>query len=165
MTLSPLLRKVGLTAHVATSVGWLGSVVVFLALAVGGLTQGDAFGARAAYVAMERTTSLVIVPAAIASFVTGLVQAWGTPWGIVRHYWVVAKLLLSVVSTALLLLHTGPIASVAQAALDPQWTGAELRDVRIQLSVQAALAILALLAATVLSVFKPRGVVFTPSSA
>lgn len=164
MTLSPSLRKVGLTAHVVTSVGWLGSVVVFLSLAVGGLTQGDAFGARAAYVAMEWTTARVIVPAAIASFATGLLQAWGTPWGIFRHYWVVAKLLLSVVSTALLLLHTGPIAYVAQAAVDPKWTGAELHPVRVQLVFDAALAIVALLAATVLSVFKPRGTILTPSS-
>ena len=42
MTLPPGVRKFTLTAHVTTSVGWLGAVVVFLALAVVGLTSQDA---------------------------------------------------------------------------------------------------------------------------
>ena len=35
----PRLRKFALTAHVVSSVGWLGAVVVFLALSVVGLTS------------------------------------------------------------------------------------------------------------------------------
>ena len=34
MTLTPRLRKAALTTHVASSVGWLGAVVGFLALAI-----------------------------------------------------------------------------------------------------------------------------------
>ena len=37
MTMTPSFRKFALTAHVTSSVGWLGAVVVFLALAVVGL--------------------------------------------------------------------------------------------------------------------------------
>lgn len=39
--MTPRLRKVALTAHVASSVGWLGAVVVFLAIAVVGVTSDD----------------------------------------------------------------------------------------------------------------------------
>jgi hypothetical protein len=42
MITQPRLRKFALTAHVTTTVGWLGAVVVFLALAVIGLASQDA---------------------------------------------------------------------------------------------------------------------------
>lgn len=51
--MTPRLRKLMLTAHVTCSVGSLGSVAVFLALAVAGLTSQDAqmvrAGARGAF--------------------------------------------------------------------------------------------------------------------
>jgi hypothetical protein len=80
------VRKLALTAHVITSVGWLGAVAVFLVLAVAGLTSGAPATARAAYVAMEATTRLVIVPLCLASLLTGILQSLGTPWGLFRHY-------------------------------------------------------------------------------
>jgi hypothetical protein len=39
MNMSPALRKFALTAHITSSVGWLGSVIGFLALAIAGLTS------------------------------------------------------------------------------------------------------------------------------
>ena len=36
------LRRLNLTAHVASSVGWLGAVVAFLALSIAGRTSADA---------------------------------------------------------------------------------------------------------------------------
>jgi hypothetical protein len=52
--MTPSLRKLLLTAHITFSVGWLGSVAAFLALAIVGLTSRDAQMARAAYLAMEQ---------------------------------------------------------------------------------------------------------------
>jgi hypothetical protein len=75
----PHLRKVALTAHVVSSVGWLGAVAAFLALAVAGLTSQDAQMVRAAYLAMESIAWFVFVPLCVASLLTGLVQALGTP--------------------------------------------------------------------------------------
>ena len=43
------------------------------------------------------------------SFSTGIVEGLGTPWGLLRNYWVVTKLVLTVIATLLLLLHTQPI--------------------------------------------------------
>jgi hypothetical protein len=46
MAMTPRLRKFALTAHVTSSVGWLGAVAAFLALAVAGLTgQNSSRGA------------------------------------------------------------------------------------------------------------------------
>lgn len=55
MTLTPRLRKVALTGHVVSSVGWLGAVIAFLALAIAGLTSQDAQTVRAVYLAMDVT--------------------------------------------------------------------------------------------------------------
>jgi len=38
--MSPTFRKLTLTAHIGSSVGWLGAVAAFLALAVTGFTRG-----------------------------------------------------------------------------------------------------------------------------
>lgn len=80
MAMPPALRKLALTAHVASSVGWLGSVATFLVLAVVGLTGEDGQRVRGAYLAMEVTGWYVIVPLAFASLLTGLVQSLGTTW-------------------------------------------------------------------------------------
>jgi hypothetical protein len=53
MMMTPALRKFALTAHVTSSVGWLGSVAAFLALAIAGLNSRDAQTMRAVYVSME----------------------------------------------------------------------------------------------------------------
>lgn len=156
-TLPPRVEKGALVAHVATSVGWLGAVVAFLALAVAGLASDDALEVRAAYVAMDVTATWVIVPLAFASFGTGLVQSLGTRWGLFRHYWVVMKLAITLVSTLVLLVHLRPIGHLATlAASMPLGEGVET-PARVQLVVASAAAIVALLAATVLSVYKPKG--------
>ncbi|MEV5434442.1 hypothetical protein AB0K80_00160 [Streptomyces sp. NPDC052682] len=152
------LRKGALTAHVASSVGWLGSVAAFLALAIAGLTSQDAQRVRGAYLAMEVTGWYVIVPLAFASLLTGLVQSLGTPWGLLRHYWVLAKLALTVAATFLLLLHMQVADAVAATAARTNLSGTDLGGMRVQLVFDAAAAVAVLLTTTALSVYKPRGI-------
>ena len=155
--MSPRLRKFALAAHVTSSVGWLGAVASFLALAVAGLTSEDAQRVRAAYLAMELTTWFVIVPLSLASLLTGLVSSLGSPWGLLRHYWVVAKLLLTLLATVVLLLHTPSISYIAGVAAETTLSSTDLRRLRIQLVADAGAALVVLLAATALAVYKPRG--------
>ena len=155
MTMAPRLRKFALTAHVACSAGWLGAVAAFLALAVVALTSHDAQTVRGAYLVMEPTAWLVLVPLAFGSLLTGLVQSLGTTWGLFRHYWVVFKLLINVVATIVLLAYMRTFRFMADVAADPS---ADLGVVRNASPVlHAALALLLLLAATLLAVYKPRG--------
>src|SRR5262249_13540709 len=49
------LRKLALTLHVIASVGWIGAVASFLALAVTGLVSPDIERVRASYIAMDLT--------------------------------------------------------------------------------------------------------------
>jgi hypothetical protein len=157
MIMPPRVRKFALTAHVICSVGWLGAVAGFLALAIAGLTSQDALTVRAVYLTMEVITWFVIVPLSFASLLTGLAQALGTSWGLFRHYWVLAKLLINVLATVLLLVHTMPIGELASIARETTLSGAAIGRLQIQLVFDAGLALLALLVATALGVYKPRG--------
>jgi hypothetical protein len=71
MMMTPGFRKVVLTMHVTSSIGWFGAVAAFLALAIMGLTSHDAQLVRAAYLAMEAITRFVIVPLAFVSLLSG----------------------------------------------------------------------------------------------
>ena len=158
MTMTPNLRKFMLTAHVAFSVGFLGAVLSFLALAVAGLTSQDARIVHAAYIAMDLTTWSVIVPLCFASLLTGVVQSLGTPWGLFRHYWVLVKLLLTVLTIFVLLHQTESIGYIARLAGETTLSTADFRGLRRSLVwPHAAGGLLALLVTTTLSVYKPRG--------
>jgi hypothetical protein len=155
--MTPRLRKLALTAHVTSSVGWLGAVISFLALAVVGLTSQDSQLVQAAYVVMEVTGWFVIVPLSIASLLTGLVQSLGTEWGLFRHYWVVMKLLLTILATVVLLAHMQPIGDIADAASTSTLSASELHGPRLQLLADAGAAVVVLFVATTLAVYKPKG--------
>jgi hypothetical protein len=158
MMMTPARRKFALTAHVSASVGWLGAVAVFLALAVAGLTSRDAQLVRAAYLAMEATGWFVLVPLALASLLTGLVQSLGTTWGLFRHYWVLAKLLINVFATIVLLLYMQTLGSLADVAAETTVPSDDLGVLRSPSPVlHGGAALLLLLVATTLAVFKPRG--------
>ena len=159
MIMTPRLRKLALTAHVTSSVGWVGAVVGFLALAVAALTSQDAQLVRAAYLAMELTGWFVLLPLAVASLLTGLIQSLGTKWGLFRHYWVLAKLLINVFATVVLLLYTQTLEFFADVAAETTSSGAVPRELRSPSAVlHSGLALSLLLLATVLAVYKPRGV-------
>jgi hypothetical protein len=158
MTLGPGFRKFALTSHVVSSVGWLGAVAVFLALSVVGLTGRDAPTVRAAYLAMESIGWYVLVPLSFASLLTGLIQALGTKWGLFRHYWVVVKLGINLVATFVLLMYMQTLASLAEVARDSASSGDDLSGLQSPSpALHAGAALLLLLVAAILSVYKPRG--------
>src|SRR5262249_22695157 len=132
MTLKPGPRKLALTAHVASSVGWIGAVTCFLALAVAGLADDNVLMAPATYIAMDLTYRYVIVPFGLASLLSGFVSSLGTEWGLIRHYWVLVKILLAIPLVILMLVHTRPVRYMAIAAADRTLSNADLAGLRIQ---------------------------------
>ncbi|WP_218938341.1 hypothetical protein [Modestobacter altitudinis] len=116
------------------------------------MTSRDVQLVRGAYAAMELVAWSAIVPLALATVVVGLVTAWSTPWGVFRHYWVIAKLLLTIVATAVLLVETRTISALADAAAatsDPRELPGTLPH-----SI-GGVVVLVVIAG--LSIFKPRG--------
>jgi hypothetical protein len=144
-----------LFAHIAFSVGWIGAVAAFLALAIAGLTSQDARMVRVAYPAMGLVARFVIVPLAFASLLSGLIQSLGTPWGLFRHYWILVKLSLTVFAIIVLLKKMPLIGYAARRAAETALSSIDLRVAGMPLAVHAAGGILVLLVVTILSVYKP----------
>jgi hypothetical protein len=153
--MAPYLRRFMLTAHIAFSVGWLGAVAVFLALAIAGLTSQDAQTVRGAYLVMERASRFALVPLAIGSLLTGVVQALGTTWGLLRHYWVLFKFLIVSFAIIILLTYMETFIVLASVAADPSADLDVVQDTSP--AFHSVLALLVLLIPMTLSVYKPRG--------
>jgi hypothetical protein len=155
--MTPRIHKVALTAHVIFSVGWLGAVIAYLPLAVQGLRTADAEVVRSAYLAMEQIGWFVVVPLCLLSLVSRLIQSVGTEWGLFRRYWIVAKFVLTVISTVILLSHMPVVSRMARLAATMELPIATPETMRTQLVVYAAGGLVVLVAITVLSIFKPWG--------
>jgi len=159
--MTPALRKLTITAHVAFSIGWLGAVAAFLALSIAGLTSNRADMVRSAYLSVDLIGRFVIVPMCFAALATGLLQALATPWGLFRYNWIAIKFGLTILGTFLLLMHQ--FKAVAQAAkrvseaTATQLFTADFTPLKIELVRTPALAIVLLLGITTLGVYKPWG--------
>jgi hypothetical protein len=90
------LRKLLLTVHVVVSAGWIGIEAGLLALGLTGLYTRDPEVLRATYVAAGIFGGIFVVPVSMGALVTGVLLSFGTPWGLVRHYWVLVKFVLTV---------------------------------------------------------------------
>lgn len=155
MRLAPGARKAVLTVHITCSVGWVGAVLVYLALGVWAVRATDAVTLAAAWAALELTGWVVVVPLAVGSLTTGVLAAVGSPWGLLRHYWVVIALLVTVLCVAVLLLHMPSVSHLAhQAARGGSTTDPALAQGDL---AHPGIGLVLLLLVTVLNVYKPRG--------
>jgi hypothetical protein len=149
------IRQLTYTTHVTSSLGWVGAVIVFIALALIGLTSPDEITTRGAYLVMAPAAWFALVPLAHVSLLSGLALCLGTAWGAFRYYWVVSKLVITVFATGVLLAYMATFREMAGIAADAQ---ADLAVVRNPSPlVHGVLALVLLLAATWLGVYKPFG--------
>lgn len=155
--MAPRIRKFALTAHIVLSVGWLGAVIAYLALAIAGLKSEDPQMVRAAYLSMELIGWFIIVPLSLGALATGLIQSLGTEWGLIRHYWVAAKFGLTMIAVAILLVHMPRVTDMAAVARTTDLSSDDFRQERMQLLIHAAGGLVVLLINTILSVYKPWG--------
>jgi SNF family Na+-dependent transporter len=155
--MKPAFRKLALTSHVTASVGWLGAVVVYLVLAATGLVSSEDDLARSMYLAMSLIGWFVIVPFSVAAVLTGVIQSLGTEWGLFRHYWIIAKLVLAVGGAIVLFVHMRTVSHASGLAREQAIFSADHQQLRVQLIVHAAGGVAILLSATVLSIYKPWG--------
>ena len=91
----PRIYRLLLSAHIVVSVGWLGIVFAKLVLGLSARTSDAPEVSDALYLSME-VVNVSFPPAAVATVVTGVLLSLGTKWGILRHYWVATKLVLTV---------------------------------------------------------------------
>ena len=152
------VRKASLALHVASSVGWFGAVLVYVALGVAAVSSDDTALTAAVYVTMDWAAWVVLVPLAVASLVSGVVQSLVSPWGLMRHYWVVVKLVLTAVATGVLLAYTQTLSTLADVAARTPLTAGDLAVLRSSsVIVHTTGALVVLVLALLLAVYKPRG--------
>lgn len=154
MTMIPGLRKFTLTVHLTVSVGWIGAVIVYLALVIAAMIRQDSQTLRAAWITMQLIGWYVIVPLALASLLTGVIMSLGTPWGLLRHYWVLFSLVLTIFATIVLLQHMQSVNYIAAVALVTP--GAATNELPGEL-LHSGVGLLVLLMIQVLNMYKPRG--------
>lgn len=145
------------TSHITFAVGWLGAVVVFLVLAITGITSQNTQLTRSAYLSMEVSGWFVLVPFCLAALLTGVIESITTKWGFFKHYWILVKLILTIAATIILLLHMKPISYIANVATEATFPATVLPNVRLKLIADAGAALLLLLFITTISVYKPWG--------
>ncbi|MDN4175794.1 DUF2269 domain-containing protein [Nocardioides sp. SOB77] len=158
MRIAPRARKAGLTIHVCTSVGWFGAVIVYFALGAAAAFGGSEVLTAAAYLVMDWAAWTVLVPLALASLATGIAQAVTTPWGLMQHYWVTIKLIITLIATVVLIAYTPTLNGLAEVAARVPLAQGDLQALRSPtVLVDTTGALLLLLAATVLAIYKPAG--------
>lgn len=149
----PPVRKLTLAVHLTVSIGWIGAVCAYLALAFAIPASDDPQTAKAAWTGMELIGWYVIAPMAVLSLVTGVVLALLSRWGLFRHYWVLISFLGTTILTTVLLLHLPDVTAQARAvrASDPSHVmqGSDIPH--------ALIGLLLLIGILVLNIFKPAG--------
>ncbi|MGC4809730.1 hypothetical protein ACLQ29_04270 [Micromonospora sp. DT228] len=152
--LGRMARKVWLTLHVGIGVGWLGISTGMLLLAVTGATADSHELQHGAYLLLGRFDIFLAIPSAFLAIVTGVVVSLGTPWGLLRHRWVLAKLVIAL-ALPFLAGFEGPWIEELEARSAPGLieTGTTGMLLIGAMGLFAAL----LWTATILSVFKPGG--------
>jgi hypothetical protein len=159
--LAPRWRNLLLTTHIVVAVGVLGTDLVLLTLGLTALASRDPELIRASYLAIGLLADAVLVPLALAAPLTGILLALGTGWGLTRHTWVLAKLVLTIgtATAAVLVLRPALNRAAAQVLQVPlvelPTTGIGQAGVAVTLAPAGAL--LVLLATVTLAVFKPWG--------
>jgi len=153
MVLTGALRKFLLTLHVLSSLGWAGAVAVFVVLDIGALAGRDPELGRLLWLALQAVAWSLLVPLALASLTSGIILALGTVWGLFRHYWVIFKLVLTLIATLVLMLYTQTISTMAAMASDPAMSTMDFPSALLHTGG----GLVVLLLTTVLAVYKPRG--------
>ena len=154
MQMAPRIRKAALALHICSSVGWIGAAVAYLALAVAAQVSQQASTVYSAWMGMELIGWAVIVPLGCLAFLTGLLMALGTSWGLARHYWVLIALILTTLALGVLLLHMPTVTQTAELARSMS----EAETVTLEGDiVHPAVGIAILVVVAVLNIYKPRG--------
>ena len=138
--------KAALTAHVLSSVGWFGIAVLVAFAGFAALATDSPAQAEGLYRAIDLTPWLSI-PVGVLAAATGLLLSLGTSYGVVKHWWVVAKIAISVAVVV-----TDAVV-VARFADDAVATGSAPNPLNHAIVAHVVVLVIA----TVLSVFKPRG--------
>jgi hypothetical protein len=157
--LTPAMRKSVMVLHAITGIGWMGVDIALFVLLITARTTDDATLVVSGFNAIRIIVPVAVPPLSLGILVTGLILGWGTPWGLVRHWWVLVKLILSLIMTVLVFLSLVPAASsipvLSATPMSADAVRAGLGSLPTQLMFPPIVSFLMLGVATILSIFKP----------
>ena len=149
-------RKVFLGAHIASAGAWIGIDVVMGVLVFTALFGAE--GTRAlCYRALELFAVWPLIATGLLCLASGVVLGLGTKWGLVRYWWVAAKLALNVLLVALVPVALRPEV-IEKAEQGRRFVSGEAASLAVgDLVFPPIVSPTLLLVAFVLAVFKPWG--------
>lgn len=159
MMLSRRVRRATLLAHILVSLAWVGVDLVIGVFAITGITSDDPATIAMSYTALEAFALVLLVPLGLLSLGTGVLLGLGTRHGLVRYWWVLVKLVLTIVLVVLVL--TALRSTLADAASASQVADASLTDRlgrdRVSMLFPPAVSTTVLVVVAVLGFYKPWG--------
>jgi hypothetical protein len=159
MQMTRKLRRFVLLTHILSAVSWIGVDLVMGVLSFRGLATDDPQTLATAYGGLAMFCVPLLLTLGLLTLTTGVVLGLGTRFGLVRHWWVVTKLLITLVLVSLVLVALQPTLAdaAAQTAVIDESLPFRLTDVRRNMIFPPLVSTTALLFASWLSVYKPWG--------
>jgi uncharacterized membrane protein len=153
------MRKFVLLAHILSAVSWIGVDLVMGVLSFRGLMTDDPQTLATAYGGLAMFCVPLLLTLGLLTLTTGVVLGLGTRFGLVRYWWVVAKLLITLALCTLVLVALQPTLADAatQTAVIDDSLPSRLTEVRRNMIFPPLVSTSALLFASWLSVYKPWG--------
>jgi uncharacterized membrane protein len=145
--------------HAITGIGWMGvDIAVFVLLMTARTTEDPAL-VVSGFNAIRMIVPVAVPPLSLGILVTGLILGVGTRWGLLHYWWVLIKLLLSLVMTVLVFVSLVPavnsIAVRSTTTTSAEAIRASLGSLPTQLMFPPIVSFLMLGVAAILSIFKP----------
>jgi hypothetical protein len=150
-------RKSVLVVHIASAGAWLGIDVVMALLVFTALLTEDDRTKALSFQALELVAVGPLLISGLVCLLTGGLLGLGSRYGLVRYWWVAAKLVLNLLLTGLVLVALAPeVADAAERAR--RFVAGEPTTLGVgDLIFPPIVSPTALLVAMVLAVFKPWG--------
>jgi hypothetical protein len=144
-------------AHIVSAGAWVGIDVIVAMLVLSGWFSGDVTLRSVAYQALARFVVWPMLTAGLICLASGVVLGMGTPWGLLRYWWVVVKLALNLLLCTLIVVALQPGMDEVSRYGQDLLTGSPDRAAVSNLFFPPAVSLSALSFAVVLAVFKPWG--------
>jgi hypothetical protein len=150
-------RKSVLVLHIASAGAWLGIDVVMAVLISTALLSDDDRTKALSFRALELVAVWPLLTTGMVCLLTGVVLGLASRYGLVRYWWVAAKLVLNLLLSGLVLVALAPEVSQAAARARLFESGQQVALTVGDLIFPPIVSPTALLVAMVLAVFKPWG--------
>ncbi|GAB3576749.1 hypothetical protein GCM10027445_41390 [Amycolatopsis endophytica] len=148
-------RKAWLATHIVSAGAWIGIDVVLAVLVFTALLASDPSLAAVCYQALRVFAVWPLLVTGLVCLGSGVALGLGTKYGLVRYWWVAAKLALNIVLTVLGLVALRP--GLDEAAVYGQSLLAGVPGAEPNLIFPPIVSPACLLIAVLLSVYKPGG--------